>query len=74
LQANHFGEIVMTKGKLLLGVALVSLPMVAGGLAIANSQKATTGEKSQQSVEKGYICPVTGEELACPHCCPLNGK
>lgn len=20
----------------------------------------------------GYLCPLTGEELPCPHCCPLN--
>ena len=23
---------------------------------------------------KGYICPLTGEELPCPNCCPLNQK
>jgi hypothetical protein len=22
--------------------------------------------------EAGYICPLTGEELPCPSCCPLN--
>lgn len=21
-----------------------------------------------------FICPITGEELACPNCCPLNKK
>jgi hypothetical protein len=20
----------------------------------------------------GYVCPITGEELSCPNCCPLN--
>jgi len=22
----------------------------------------------------GYICPLTGEELPCPKCCPLNSE
>lgn len=44
--------------------ALMALPLaVAGGLAYANSQQASAG---------GLICPVTGEELPCPKCCPLN--
>jgi hypothetical protein len=21
----------------------------------------------------GYVCPLTGEVLPCPRCCPLNG-
>ena len=61
------------KEKLLLGAALVSLPLIAGGLAIANSQK-PGHEQTQQASEQGYLCPVTGEELRCPNCCPLNGK
>ncbi|MCR4315201.1 MAG: hypothetical protein NUW37_02505 [Planctomycetes bacterium] len=24
--------------------------------------------------ESGYICPLTGEELPCPKCCPSNGE
>lgn len=62
----------MTKGQLLLGAALVSLPIVGGGLAIANASKPATDEQSQQSVEKGYVCPATGELLPCPNCCPLS--
>ncbi len=39
---------------------LVLLPLaVASGLVYANS-----GD--------GYTCPLTGEELPCPRCCPLN--
>jgi len=32
------------------------------------------GESAPQSpaVLGGYICPLTGEELPCPNCCPLN--
>ena len=63
----------MTKEKLLIGAALVSLPLVAGGLAIANAQKPAS-EQKQEAVAAGYICPVTGEELPCQGCCPLNNK
>jgi hypothetical protein len=61
------------KEKLLLGAALVSLPLIAGGLAIANA-KGPAKEQTQLASEQGYICPVTGEELPCPNCCPLNSK
>ncbi len=43
---------------------LLSVPLaVAGGLAFAKSQQAKAG---------GFVCPITGEELPCPNCCPLN--
>lgn len=42
---------------------LIALPLaVAGSLVYANSQPA--GE--------GFTCPLTGEQLPCPKCCPLN--
>ena len=44
--------------------ALLALPLaVAGGVVYAKSQPASTG---------GIVCPITGEELPCPKCCPLN--
>ncbi|MBI3411113.1 MAG: hypothetical protein HY040_22490 [Planctomycetes bacterium] len=44
-----------------LWTALLALPLVvAGGLVYANSQA------------RSFICPITGEELPCPKCCPLN--
>ncbi len=44
--------------------ALLALPLlVAGSLAYA---------RAQQTVEGGFVCPLTGEELPCPNCCPLN--
>jgi hypothetical protein len=47
-------------------VALLALPMtVAGGLALAKSQQANTAGE-------GFVCPLTGEELPCPNCCPVN--
>lgn len=46
----------------LLWAAMLALPLtVAGGLLVAAQPKAS-----------GYICPLTGELLPCPRCCPLN--
>ena len=51
----------MTRRKWLWS-ALLALPLgVAGGLVYANSQSAG-----------GYTCPITGEQLPCEKCCPLN--
>ncbi len=45
-----------------LWAAVVALPLaVAGGLVYANVQ-----------ARSSYICPLTGERLPCPDCCPLN--
>lgn len=35
------------------------------------SARVGTRLPTRQSSE-GYICPVTGEALPCPNCCPLN--
>lgn len=47
-----------------LWAALVAVPAAVGGIAYA----------STTNVAKGYTCPVTGEELPCERCCPLNGE
>jgi hypothetical protein len=39
---------------------LCVLPLVVAGVVYANSHSAP------------YICPLTGEELPCEKCCPLN--
>lgn len=42
--------------------ALVAIPMaMAGGVLYANANS-----------QAGYLCPITGETLPCPDCCPLN--
>jgi hypothetical protein len=46
-----------------LWAALVAVPAVVGGIAYASTAK-----------ERGYTCPLTGEELPCEKCCPLNGE
>lgn len=53
---------IMTRRKW-LWATVVGLPaVVVGGLAYAN-----------HSHNRTYTCPLTGEELPCPKCCPLNG-
>lgn len=59
----------MDKRKL-LGAALVTLPVIAGGIVLASQQRKQ--EQAQQAMVQGYICPATGEELPCPSCCPLT--
>jgi hypothetical protein len=55
----------------LLYAALAVLPVAAlGGLAYASVQGQTS--KPEQAGAGAYVCPLTGEELPCPKCCPLN--
>ena len=53
-----------------LWAALVGLPVAVGGLAFASSHRGTANQTKQN--EGGYVCPLTGEVLPCPNCCPLN--
>jgi hypothetical protein len=52
------------------GLAIV--PLLATGLVYASSLVATS--KPQIEKADGYTCPITGEELPYPNCCPLNEK
>ena len=52
----------MTRKKWLWSTVLALPLAIAGGMVYANSQHTS-----------GYICPVTGEQLPCEKCCPLNG-
>ena len=36
--------------------------------------KGNQAAKTDQQAKAVYICPLTGEQLACPECCPLNQK
>jgi len=44
--------------------ALLVLPLAIAG--------AVYGQSLIQPAQTGYICPVTGEELPCPLCCPYD--
>ena len=59
----------MQKRNALIAAALVTVPLV-GGLVLANSQPGNETKSAETSA--GYICPISGEELPCPYCCPLN--
>ena len=47
-------------------LALFALPALFGGIVFA------IGQLMSKPAHAGYICPITGEELPCPKCCPLN--
>ena len=60
--ANSSEERAMNRRKW-LWAALLAVPVaVGGGLAYAKSQA------------RPYTCPITGEQLPCEKCCPLNQK
>jgi hypothetical protein len=44
-----------------LWTAMLALPLAVAGVVYANSQQA-----------RSFICPLTGEQLPCEKCCPLN--
>jgi hypothetical protein len=54
-----------------LAVTTVALPLAVGGFVLASSPT-QTDERTQQVQDGTYICPLTGEELPCFCCCPLN--
>jgi hypothetical protein len=43
-----------------LWTALLAVPLGIAGVVYGNSQA------------QAYVCPLTGERLSCPNCCPLN--
>lgn len=49
---------------------LVALPLAVGGFVFGGMQAGVDEQAGPQKA--GYTCPVTGEELPCPKCCPLN--
>jgi hypothetical protein len=52
-----------------LAISLVALPLLVGGFVLASGQ---SSNDAAQSPDAAYVCPITGEELHCPGCCPLN--
>jgi hypothetical protein len=40
--------------------------------ACCNAAKAKAPVKVAKA--EGYICPLTGQVLPCPNCCPVNAK
>ena len=52
-------------------VGIIALSVAAGGFLYGKSLN-DTSSRAPQVIEPGYTCPLTGEELPCPNCCPLN--
>lgn len=61
----------MTRRKL-LWATLLALPLAVAG--VVYGQALTLGQHQVSTQTEGYICPVTGEELPCPLCCPYSGQ
>jgi hypothetical protein len=59
----------MTRRKL-LWAALLALPLAVAG--VVYGQGLVQRQDQAPARTAGYICPVTGEELPCPLCCPYN--
>ena len=55
-----------------LWALLLAIPIALGGLVFANTQVQSNEQGGQDAA--AFICPITGEELPCPKCCPLNSK
>lgn len=58
------------KRKVLL-TTLAALPLVVGGLVFGQMIQ-RPAEKPHLKQAETFTCPVTGEELPCPKCCPFN--
>lgn len=58
--------------KLLVGIPAVALALTVGGFVVANSQMRNDASVEAARDEAAFVCPMTGEELPCPQCCPLN--
>lgn len=52
---------------------MISVPfvgLIAGGLTYGYTVLAESN--AEMGAAATYVCPVTGEDLPCPNCCPLN--
>jgi hypothetical protein len=53
----------------IIAAALLLLALAAlGSFVNANGRTETPLPRASA----GFICPITGEQLPCPNCCPLN--
>ena len=60
----------MRRNKWLLGALVLGLPLALAALAYGRT--IVQGQDPQAAA--AFVCPLTGEELPCPNCCPMNGK
>jgi len=57
---------------------LLGISLTLGAVLMISGCTATSAKTNRVSMgatsSGGYICPLTGEELPCAKCCPLNGE
>jgi hypothetical protein len=58
------------RGRRWLLTVLLALPLAAAGV-IYGQALVGSGEPEKSAP---YICPLTGEELPCRYCCPINSR
>ena len=51
--------------------AVLALPLAVAGVVYGQTLLQRPAETSQVEAQT-YTCPVTGEELPCPQCCPYS--
>ena len=62
----------MNSTRILFGFALFATALLTTGCSSTDSTDVAMGATS--SGAGGYVCPLTGETLPCPTCCPLNNE
>jgi hypothetical protein len=50
----------------------MALPLAVVGVIYGKSLTQRQIGQQPPTEAQGYTCPITGEELPCPNCCPLN--
>lgn len=54
--------------------ALLVLPLAVAGWVYGQTLSQRQTEQPQQATGESFTCPLTGEQLPCPKCCPLNAQ
>ncbi len=54
----------------LAGAAIFAVCLLGG--CASTSAKTERVSMGATAGGEGYTCPLTGEQLPCPNCCPLN--
>jgi hypothetical protein len=55
-----------------LWTALLALPLTVAGVVYGKALAERRSEQPPPGQEQSFTCPLTGEQLPCPLCCPLN--
>ncbi|QDT16589.1 hypothetical protein [Alienimonas californiensis] len=59
--------------KTIIAAAAVGLPASLAGMTYADGGTAADASPAADaSSAPAFVCPLTGDELPCPKCCPLD--